>query len=150
MSKKRFDPIINVEDDGLIIPEVGVWSIEKYQLLGGYCDIFTRGMRKLWSNLIYIDLYAGAGYSKIRDNNQILKSSPLIALSVPVKFDKYIFCEENSTSINALSQRIKREYSEMPVQLIEGDCNVRVDDIKNAIPKYSKSNTVLAFCFSDP
>jgi len=57
LSKKRFDPIINVEDDGLIIPEVGVWSIEKYQLLGGYCDIFTRGMRKLWSNLIYIDLY---------------------------------------------------------------------------------------------
>lgn len=148
--KENFDPIINVKDDYLIIPEVGIWSLEKYQLLGGYCDIFTRGMRKKWKNLVYLDLYAGAGCAKIRDNGNIVKASPLISLSIPVKFDKYIFCEENEVLFNALNERIKREYNNINVMTIPGDCNLQIDDIKSAIPKYSKENTVLSFCFIDP
>jgi three-Cys-motif partner protein len=93
MSKPKFNPIIPLEDDGLFIPEVGAWADEKYKLLGGYSEIFTTGMKNLWDNLVYIDLFAGAGYAKIRGTNKIRMSSALIALSVSHKFDKYILCE---------------------------------------------------------
>lgn len=148
--KKNFDPIIPTDDDGLPIPEVGIWSLEKYQLLGGYCDIFTKGMRKKWKNLIYLDLFAGAGYSKIRENGNIVKSSPLISLSVPIKFDKYIFCEENSSLVHALEHRVKKLFDGISVDILEGDINTIINEVKNCIPKYSKDNTVLTFCFLDP
>ncbi|MCK4796407.1 MAG: three-Cys-motif partner protein TcmP [Spirochaetes bacterium] len=150
MAKKNFDPVIYIDEDGLEILDVGIWALEKYQLLGGYCDMFTKGMRAKWDNLIYIDLFAGPGYSRIRENNKVVRSSPLIALSIPTKFDKYIFCEENPDFSTSLSERIKRDFSKIDVIPFEGDCNLILEDIKKAIPQYSKSNTVLTFCFLDP
>ncbi len=147
--KKNFDPIIYVKDDRLITPEIGIWSLEKYQLLGGYCDIFTKGMRKHWKNLVYLDLFAGAGYSKIRENGNIVKSSPLISLSIPTKFDTYIFCEENGEYFDALSRRVDKE-EKTSVNLFKGDCNEEIIKIKSVMPNYSKDNTVLTFSFFDP
>lgn len=148
--KQNFDPIIKVDDDRLAIPEVRIWSLEKYQLLGGYCDIFTKGMKSKWDNLVYIDLYAGAGYSKIRETKQILKSSSLIAASIPVKFDKYLFCEQDPVLFNSLKRRVERDYSQLDIELFNGDSNILIDDVRETIPKYSKGNTVLSFSFVDP
>lgn len=148
--KKNFDPIIFVEEDGLAIPEVGIWAIEKYQLLGGYCDIFTKGMRTKWKNLVYLDLYSAAGYSRIRENGKVVKSSPLIALSVPTKFDKYIFCEEDHELFSALLKRVEKNMQQTSIELFNVNCNSAIDQIKNSIPKYSTNNTVLSFCFLDP
>lgn len=147
---KNFDPIILVNDDDLIIPEVGIWSLKKYQILGGYCDIFTKGMRKKWDNLIYLDLFSGAGYSRIRENGNIVKSSPLIALSIPNKFDSYIFCEQNKELFDALCTRINKEDHNSNVHLFNNDCNQIIEGIKSVIPRYSKEKTVLSFCFLDP
>ena len=148
--KNNFDPIIYVRPDALFTPDVGIWALEKYQLLGGYCNIFTKGMRTKWNNLVYIDLYAAAGYALIRESNLIVRSSALIALSIPIKFDKYIFCEENPKLFEALDQRIKREKDKSAVDLFLGDCNNKIKEIKNSIPRYSPGNTVLTFCFVDP
>lgn len=148
--KKNFDPIIFVEEDGYPIPEVGIWAIEKYQLLGGYCDIFTKGMRAKWKNLVYLDLYSAAGYSRIRENRKIVKSSPLIALSIPTKFDKYIFCEEDPELFSALLKRIEKSERQSSIKLFNVNCNSAIDEIKKSIPKYSTNNTVLSFCFLDP
>ena len=148
--KKNFNPIIYVDNDGLDTPDVGIWALEKYQLLGGYCNIFTKGMRSKWNNLVYIDLYASAGYSQIRETHQLVKSSALIALSIPTKFDKYIFCEENPVLFDVLSHRIQREKVNNATDLFLGDCNNKIQEIKNSIPRYSPSNTVLTFCFIDP
>ena len=77
----RFDPIIKVADDSLFIPEVRQWSLEKYRLVGSYCDIFTTGMKNKWDQLVYIDLFAGAGYARIKETRLVYRSSALIALS---------------------------------------------------------------------
>ena len=148
--KKNFDPIIPVKDDGLIIPEVGIWSLEKYQLLGGYCDIFTKGMRGKWNNLVYLDLFAGAGYSKIRENGNVIKSSALISLAIPTKFDKYIFCEKEPDLLDAFCKRLEKIEGDMEAVVFDGDCNLKIKEIKKSIPSYSKGNTVLTFCFWDP
>lgn len=146
----KFNPIIPVEDDGLYIPEIGGWGDEKYKLLGGYCEIFTSGMKNLWDSLVYIDLFAGAGFAKIKETNKIRMSSALIALSVNHKFSKYIFCEEDEKCIIALKARVKRHFPDADVEFIHGDSNEKITEIKNKIPKHSKGEKVLRFCFIDP
>jgi three-Cys-motif partner protein len=148
--QKKFVPIITVEDDGLIIPEVGVWGETKYKLVGGYCEIFSTGMKNKWGKLVYIDLFAGAGYAKIKGTNRILKSSALIALSVNHQFDKYIFCEESEEKLNALKIRVEKEFPEADVEYVLGDSNKNIDEILSKVPKHSVNESVLRFCFVDP
>ncbi|WPV70562.1 three-Cys-motif partner protein TcmP [Chitinophaga sp. LS1] len=126
------------------------WSEQKYKLIGCYADIFTRGMRYKWDKLIYIDLFAGAGYSLIKGSRKILKSSTLIAMDIPIKFDKYILCEENPEKLSALKIRVQREHPDLDVVFIEGDSNRLVEKIKSEIPLHSKTTKVLPFSFVDP
>lgn len=148
--KKNFNPIIEVENDGLFIHDGHIWSEEKYKLVGGYCEMFTRGMRKNWEQLVYIDLYSGPGYCRIKENSKILKSSPLIALSLPIPFDKYIFCDSDALSISALEKRISLSYPGKDTLCIHADANVAIEDIKSLIPHHGPNNKVLTFCFIDP
>jgi len=148
--KRNFNPIIAAEDDDLVILNGHLWSEMKYKLLGGYCDIFTRSMRKKWHQLIYIDLFAGPGYTIIQENGKILKSSPLIALSIPIPFDIYIFCDYEKDSISSLRKRVEKEFLDKKVEYLEGDVNYLVDKINQLIPSYSSENKVLTFCFADP
>lgn len=153
MGKKnvlRFEPLIEVQDDGLHIPEVRQWALEKYSLVGGYGDIFTTGMHKKWNQLAYIDLFAGAGYARIKETGKIYKSSALISMSLPHPFTKYIFCEQNDACFDALQKRVKREFPNKDVSFIKGDSNVKIEEIKNHMPKFGKGNILLTFCFVDP
>lgn len=150
MSKRKFDPIIPVENDGLYIPEVGAWGDEKYKLLGGYSEIFTSGMKNLWDSLVYIDLFAGAGYAKIKGTSKIRMSSALIAMSVNHKFNKYILCEEDERCLTALKDRVNKHFPDANVEFIPGDSNTNLEKIINAIPRHSKDKKVLRFCFVDP
>ncbi|MFH2031971.1 MAG: three-Cys-motif partner protein TcmP [Bacteroidota bacterium] len=148
--KKNFNPIIEVQDDDLFIHDGHIWSEEKYKLVGGYCDIFTRGTRKNWDQLVYIDLFSGPGYGRIKENGKILKSSPLIALSLPIPFDKYIFCDSHAQSIKALEKRISLSYSDKNVHCVHADSNLAIEEIKSLIPQHGTNNKVLTFCFIDP
>jgi three-Cys-motif partner protein len=152
--KNTFNPIITTADDGLVIPEVGSWSEEKYKLVGGYCDVFTHSMQNKWSHLVYIDLFAGSGFSKIKGTGRIVYGSPLIALSLPIPFTKYILCENDKQNADSLNARIKRIFPDKlsSACFITGDVNDQsvVTQIKDSIPKYSQKEGVLSFCFVDP
>lgn len=150
MSRRNFNPIIQVEDDGLYIPEVGSWGDEKYKLVGGYCEIFTTGMKNHWDSLVYIDLFAGAGYAKIKGTNKIRMSSALIALSISHQFNKYIFCEEDERCMNALKKRVEKHFPVANVEFIQGNSNHLIDNIIQKIPRHSYEEKVLRFCFVDP
>ncbi len=147
---KKFNSIIPVESDGLFTPEVRLWSLEKYKLVGGYCDIFTTGMKDKWDQLVYIDLFAGAGYAKIIETGKIYRSSALIAMSIPHPFSKYILCEEDSQRYEALKARVEKYFPNLNVSIIQGDSNKIIDKIFHEIPPFRKGNTLLPFCFVDP
>lgn len=147
---EKFNPHIQVEPDGLYTPAVRAWSLEKYKLVGGYCHIFTEGMKRKWNQLVYIDLFAGAGYAKIQETGKIFLSSALIAMSLPTKFSKYILCDSDHNCIEALKTRVGRHFSNLDVTFIHGDCNVIANQIFDSIPKFRKGNTMLTFCFADP
>jgi three-Cys-motif partner protein len=145
-----FNPLIEAENDNFEIPEVGAWSIQKWKLMGTYCSIFTSGMRNIWDQLVYIDLFAGAGFARIKGTDRIYYASPLIAMSIPVKFDKYILCEKDPKLFKALKKRVDEISPKLNVDLIKGDSNKKIKSIKEKIPSYRKGNTLLPFCFVDP
>lgn len=147
---EKFNPIIEVECDGMKTPIVRIWSLEKYRLLGHYCQIFTCGMRNKWDQLVYIDLFAGSGRACIKETNKIYLGSPLIAMSLESPFSKYIFCEEDPEKFDTLSKRIESNFSHLNYELINGDSNFCISEIKKTIPSFNKNNTLLTFCFVDP
>lgn len=150
MNKRTFNPIMQVEDDGLFISEVGDWAENKYRLIGEYANLFTKSMRNKWDHLVYIDLFANCGYAKIKSTNRIVKSSTLIALSLPIPFSKYVICEQQIEPLDALKKRIERDFNNSNVEFIHGDSNSEIEQIISKIPKYSPGNKVLTFCFVDP
>lgn len=147
---EKFNAHILVEPDGNFTPQVRAWSLEKYKLVGSYCDIFTSGMKNLWNQLVYIDLFSGAGHANIEETGKTYLSSALIAMSIPNPFNKYVLCEEDPKRFESLKNRIEKSFSHLDVKLINGDSNKIIEQVLNYIPAYNKRNTVLRFCFVDP
>ena len=141
---------LHTEDDGLICPEVGAWAETKYRLLALYDELFSTGMKNKWDQRVYIDLYAGAGYGRIQGTKTILKGSPIIALTVPDPFDKYIFCEESPELLVALKARVERIAPGTAAAFVPGSCDSAIDRICAEIPRGSPSNKVLSLCLVDP
>jgi three-Cys-motif partner protein len=137
-------------DDGLISEEIGSWGEEKYRLLSLYSQMFAASMKNKWQCRVYIDLFAGSGRSRIKGTNRIIAGSPIVALNVEPKFDKYVFCERNEEKLSALEARVSRDYSAADVRFQPGDANESVDDILVKIPQHTKGFKVLSFCFVDP
>lgn len=139
-----------VDDDGLVSPDVGRWAETKYRLVSLYDELFSTGMKNKWDQRVYIDLYAGAGYSRIRGTSRILKGSPTLALSVSHPFDKYIFCEEDVEQLEALKSRTERIAPTADVSYVSGSCDSQIEAICACIPKHSQNHTVLCLCLVDP
>src|SRR6185312_12206221 len=74
-----------------------------------------------------------------------LLGSPLIALSLDVPFDRYVFCEKDSERLSALTQRVKKNFPGVNAQFIGGDCDDPAFQLGNVIPQRS-----LTLCFVDP
>ena len=141
---------IVAEDDGLPCPEVGAWAEDKYTLVGLYDRLFSTAMKKKWPTRVYIDLYSGPGFVRVRGTGRMLMCSPLLALGVPDPFDKYIFCESDPELLAALQSRVRRYSPTAKATFICGDCNEKIDEICASIPVSSPGRGVLTFCFVDP
>ena len=132
------------------LPEIGPWGEEKYRLVRNYAQIFARSMKQKWQCRIYIDLFAGAGRARISGSRKIVDGSPLIALGIEDRFDRYIFCEENLTNLDALMNRVNDDFTGIDIHYVPGDVNKSVDKILALIPQHSPKYKVLSFCFVDP
>jgi three-Cys-motif partner protein len=139
-----------LEDDGLITPSVGPWAEQKYRLVWNYAKTFATAMKAKWGVRVYIDLFAGSGRSRIRGTKKIIPASPLLALDIRDRFNKYIFCEGDTEKIKALKIRVDRDYADANVEYVKGDVNKNVDEILSKIPQHKKGLGVISFCFVDP
>jgi len=144
------DKLPVVKDDGLITPEVGPWAEYKYRLVWNYAKVFSSSMKLKWDALVYIDLFAGAGHSKIKGTSRIIPSSPLLALDLPNRFNKYIYCDIDGEKLEALKKRINQKYSSLDISYVEDDVNENIHNIFSHIPIHNRDFKVLSFCFVDP
>ncbi len=146
---ERFDPIQHVVDDGGAIMEVGGWSIKKYRLVGHYCNIFTKAMRKKW-NLIYLDLFSGPGYVRLKESKQLIKNSALVALSLDQKFDHYIFNDLSKENYESLTKRIQQSGFNGSYSVYNEDANTCINKVLDERPAFNNGKGNLTFCFLDP
>lgn len=110
--------------DGLAARESGTWAREKLYYLERYLEIFSVGMKDKWAGgLYYVDLFAGPGKCRIRDTNEEIDGSPLIALKF--NFAQYCFIESDVHSYLALAARVRGRTPEKlnRVKIVQGDCN---------------------------
>jgi three-Cys-motif partner protein len=143
----RTNLAVSDQPDGLKTTSIRRWALDKYELVSLYSRLFSTGMKRKWPVRTYIDLYAGSGFSEIDDTKQIYWGSPLLALGVPDSFDKYIFCERDPGSLQALRERVTRLFPKADVSFVDGDCDERIDEVGSQIPS---GQGVLSFCFADP
>ena len=141
---------VAASDDGRICPEVGGWTEEKHRHVLLYATLFSSGMKDKWDTRTYLELYAGAGHSRIRGSSRRIVGSPLLALTVKDSFDKYIFCEEDPEKLDALMFRARQVAPSANIAYISGDCNEVAARILAEIPAHSIRNRVLSLCFADP
>ena len=144
------DPQLGYDDGLPMAEEIGSWAEVKYRLVRLYSSLFATGMKGKWDERIYLDLYAGSGFSRVRNTGRILLGSPLLALTVDHPFDRYIFCEKNPQFMSALQARAKRVAPEANISFVPGDCNTQAGQILSLFPRGSKEHTVLGLCFADP
>ena len=144
------EPLKPLDDDGLPTPEIGAWGQEKYRHVQLYASLFLKSMRTKWDALVYLDLYAGSGRSRIRGTKRIVNASPLLILGMPDAFDKYMFCEGDESYTQALETRCRRDFPDRNVAIVRGDANASVDNIIAEMPRPGRNHKVLAFCFLDP
>jgi three-Cys-motif partner protein len=136
--------------DKLAWPEVGAWTEDKHRIVSLYAALFSNGMKKKWGERVYVELYAGAGYSRIRGTQKIILGSPLRALAAEQTFDKYVFCEAIPRNLEALKARVSLHFPAAKVAYVAGECDEKVTEILAEIPRGSKDSTVLTLCFADP
>ena len=141
---------IREDPDELFSPQVGKWAQDKCSLLANYAEVFATATKIKWQERVYVDLFSGAGKSKLRDMGKIIPGSPLLALSVKDAFNRYVFCERSPKCMSALRTRVNRKSLSVPVHFIQGDVNKHIDELLSVIPRGSYEHRVLSFCFVDP
>ncbi len=146
---KRSDYFRTVPDDGLMTNPIGPWAEDKYRYVGMYAEMFATGMKNQWPRRVYLDLFSGPGFSKVRSTNRIVLGSPMIALSLPDPFDAYVFADEDPAALAALAIRASRLERHHNVSFVPGDANAVVGQTLEKVPG-ERGQKTLSFCFLDP
>lgn len=118
--------------------DTGAWSAIKLLTVLRFVPIYTRIIPKFpeyFKKMYYVELLAGTGLCRIRPQGDIVAGSTLIAATLSyTPFDEYILVERDSTSANALGQRMKTVAKD--VKIFNCDCNGCIDDIMSRmVPK---------------
>ncbi len=95
--------------DGGVYYKVGPWSALKLIFLLSYLGgVYTKIIPNWYEKMYYIDLLAGAGVVQIKDSNDLVLGSPIIAAIWAQKpFTKMLLVEKNPESAKALENRLE-------------------------------------------
>lgn len=132
-------------EDGLIYRDAGGWVRYKLDYLERYINLFETSMRNKWPVRFYIDLLAGCGKNKIRENNEIVLGSPLVALKTKYPFSHYIFNEVQAEDIQALKKRVDAMNHSSNIYFFDKDCNLVIEEIMSMIEPFEGQSLNLAF-----
>lgn len=137
-----------LHSDGQPLLSIGRWAENKLHYLDYYASLFTSGMKNRWRDIAYIDLFSGPGLCVVRNKeNNIVKGSPLIALSLKNAFSHYVFVDSDENHVKALNSRMLDFATSSQKKVLLGDCNDTrvIKQITNFIPE-----DALCLAFVDP
>lgn len=133
--------------DGGPVQCVGEWAVvEKHHYLQRYIEA-SRGARAMFTakaGAAFLDLFAGPGRARNRDDGRVHKTSTVLALEHDgCPFTKIVSCDLASENVAALRQRTAKHGDRVAVEL--GDCNEIIDRLIAHVPRHG-----LNFAFIDP
>jgi three-Cys-motif partner protein len=137
-------------DDGHYLPLIKAHSLGKIQRHNYYAELFATSMRKKWPQLAYVGLYSGAGRARIENTGEIIETTAISAVRLPVPFDKYIFVDSDLECTQALAARIAAASPECDAAVLPGDVREIAPLVRHALPTFGPGNGLLSFCFVDP
>lgn len=123
----------------------GPWAILKHAILTYYVDIYTTIIKAIFKRAYYLDVFAGPGLDKIRETDEVIFGSPLIADRATKsrrKFDKLILIEKNHKYTNALKTLIPH------AKVI--NTNANEEGIRLAIDELDQDGQYPVLAFVDP
>ncbi len=138
-------------DDGLPAEEVGSWAKEKHELLCRYINT-ARSVRAKFigpnkAGATYIDIFAGAGRSKVRRSGEYIDGSCVAAWKMSVAgnapFSKVYIADASEERLSYATQRLKALGA--PVESFIGPAHLTVEIIASRLNPYG-----LHFAFIDP
>jgi three-Cys-motif partner protein len=137
-------------NNGLVLDEVGPWVKEKHERLRKYVDI-TRATRRKWvqgsGGATYLDLFCGSGRAIIRDTDEVIDGSPLVAFKAArdggVPFSEIHLADAAEDRCRAAEQRIIAEGGAAKIEI--GNAEDTVGQIISKLNPYG-----LHFAFLDP
>jgi len=139
------------DDDGRLREIVGPWVRDKHAVLERYVAI-TSSVRKKWvtrgtAGTTYIDLFSGPGRVRIKDTEEVLHGSPLVAWTCSrergAAFTKVFVADANKFIIEDCGARLVAEGA--PVDTGTGKA---VDSVDRALARLNKYS--YHFAFLDP
>ena len=130
---------------GKLMDKVGVWTESKHEILRKYCAAYTTIMnaqqRFHWW---YIDAFAGCGEQWSKEKDCKVPGSPLVALSIEPKFERYIFIDLEHNKTEHLKGLVPDRDD---VEVLEQDGN---SALRTIIPRVDYSKYMRALCVLDP
>lgn len=128
--------------------DVGSWAETKLKLLTNYVQASSATRRKYQHNSpSYIDVFCGAGRSKIRETGRYIDGSPVAAykqsLASGVPFSELHVSDLDRELAEATERRLKNIST--PVHVYQGDAETNLKRIVGKINPYG-----LHFAFLDP
>ncbi len=139
----------SLAEDELPVTEVGEWALEKHDRLRRYVDI-ARGVRKRFvdkAGATYIDLYSGAGRSRIQKTGELIQGSPLVAAQMArnggASFNEIFISDADAVLVDAAQILLGRDG--FPARKFVGRAEDMVTQIIQRLNPHG-----LHFAFLDP
>lgn len=144
---------------------VGPWARQKLDGLEAYLNAYTTALKKQRFELVFIDAFAGAGRSTVRDawdeadeddvlllddefvaaEAQFIEGSPRRALGLQQPFDKHFFFDADAGRAQLLRD-LKTEYPKRKIDVRVGDANRLIQDIAPSLNR----RMIRGVAFLDP
>lgn len=144
---------------------VGPWARQKLDGLQAYLHGYTTALKNQNFELIYIDAFAGAGKSRIRDawaglddddlllfddefieaEDQFIEGSPLRALNLENPFARHYFFDADAGRAKLLSD-LKADHQNVRIDVEVGDGNKLIQHLSHSL----QSRNIRGVAFLDP
>lgn len=105
-----------MQQDNLPVGEVGEWALEKHAYIERFIQISRRTRAKYIKPLgtggaTYTDLFCGAGRSRIKNSDQVVDGSAIVAWKASVAsnapFSKVFVCDADKNNLDACVARLE-------------------------------------------
>lgn len=118
-------------------------SYEKISILSDYLEQFAHAAQRA-PNRVYLDAFAGDTINVLKHSDRQFPGSAELALGVSPPFTHLRLFERHRARAESLL-RLVSDQSHRGVEVIEGDCNVRIADALAELPRQAPT-----FAFLDP